>query len=112
MSAQLSRRSIIEDYEATGLALGITVQEWEEARGLPPFTVYPHARFVRTEKEVGYHMYSHRRLTSSTGAQFHMRTDEEESRQIKCLVALGVKYRDIGALFSISAATVWRVTQR
>jgi len=31
------------DYERTGLTWGFTVQEWESARGLPPYSVYPGA---------------------------------------------------------------------
>lgn len=47
---------LAEDYERWGLPMGLTVQEWEERHGWPPYTVYPEAKLV-LPTQVGYFMY-------------------------------------------------------
>jgi hypothetical protein len=89
-------------YEWTGLARGLTVQEWETLRGLPPYSVYPCARRSRAKgrsNEVGYGMYAPEHLEA---------WEAEELRQIRCLIGLGVTYRETGLVMGMREVLVWR----
>lgn len=70
---------------------GMTIEEWEAAQGLPPFSVAPNARAARNPGEDGWFMYTDRASIIA-----------EEDRQIQCLYALGLTLRDIAGLYSTS----------
>jgi hypothetical protein len=52
-----SATSLAEQYKWLGMARGLTVQEWERERGLPPYSVFPEARSADSFVEVGFYMY-------------------------------------------------------
>ena len=95
-SPPLSLLTLQERYKRDGLAYGETVQEWETAMGLPPYTVYPGARRAQ-EGAIGFGMYSEAYLAS-----WH----EETKRVVACLRALGLSYISIGQVMGLTEIQV------
>ena len=89
------RRAAYEHHRETS---GMTVEEWEVACGLPPFSTYPVARGARHPSSDGFFMYS----PALKEAAF-----KEEDRQMTCLLLMGFSYREVGALFSCSMMRVY-----
>jgi hypothetical protein len=92
-------RSLQEDYERQGLERGLTVSEWEALHAFPPFTVYPGARRAWQPAHPGFFMYD-RGFVEENGS--------EEDRQMKCLIAMGISYRETGKLFGLTMSRVWK----
>ena len=78
----------LAEYTVARDAHGMTVEEWERAQGLPPFSVVPTARGARCPSEDGWFMYGDRAAVIA-----------EEDRQMRCLRALGLTLHQIAALY-------------
>ena len=78
---------------------GLTVEEWETAMGLPPYSVCPGARNARTPGQEGYFMYT---------PAARVEIEAEENRQMTCLLSLGMKYREVAEIFTMHYSTLYR----
>jgi len=92
-------RWLQESYEREGLRHGHTVAEWEALHALPPFSVYPGARRAWQPAHPGFFMYDR---------DFVKENGSEEDRQMRCLIAMGISYRETGKLFGLTMSRVWK----
>ncbi len=134
---------------------GMTVEEFERAHGLPPFSIVPSARRARGPEADGWLIYDpetraealaeearqiaclraldipqetiawlydsgpprvrHRGESLSSrnreGAARRRAAREEAYRQMACLRALGLRLKDVAALYGSSSVHVWRKTR-
>ncbi len=88
MTVSLHQRRV--EYEYHRETAGMTVEEFERACGLPPFSIVPAARRAKGPGTDGWLMYEPDTRAAALA---------EEDRQMTCLRALGVPLKQVAALY-------------
>ncbi len=94
MLSLAQRRS---EYAIARDTAGMTVEEYERACGLPPFSIVPAARSAKGPGGDGWFMYWDREAAVS-----------EEERQMACLRALGMSIETIASLYGCHHTRIYR----